>query len=97
MIIGTVIKQPREREDYDIDCRSAFNNDGNDFVVSASTIITPDDGQLAATPVVADGNTVKVWLQGGTVNAEYTVEVLVTTDAGRVKEDEILVKIVDFK
>lgn len=95
MIIGVIIKQPGERLDYDVDATPAFNNDGNDFVSQASVVITPPD-ELVVTPAISGTDAVKLWLQDGVDGTEYKIELTVETDAGRKKEDEILVQVMEF-
>ncbi len=93
MIIGVIIKQPNERLDWDVDARNAYNNDASDFV-SSTDINIVGDGNLTVTPII-DGHFVKLWVQGGNVG-EYKIELTVHTNAGRLKEDEIIVQIEDF-
>ena len=96
MIIGFIQKQPGETLDYDIDCTPAFNDDSTDFVSEVSVNML-GDGNLSVTPVIASPNSVKLWVTGGTDNERYVIEVTVTTDAGRVKEDEIEVLVQEFE
>jgi hypothetical protein len=96
MIIGVILKQPVEVLDYDIDATPMFNNDALDFVDSVTVDITPP-AELVITPVIFNnGQDIKLWLSAGNDGTEYKVEVNATSDAGRTKQDEILVNVEDF-
>ena len=95
MILEVIIKQPTDIIDYDIDATPIFNEDGSDFVTVVDTTVIPADA-CVATAVINGPDSVKVWLSGGVDGVTATVEVNVTTDAGRQKQDELHVKIKDF-
>ena len=91
MILGVFIKQPAEKLDYDFDY-SEWLDSSDDIAsvdVSADTGITVESNSIV-------GQRVKAYLSGGTHGSTYKVECTVTTDAGRIKQDEIKIKVKDF-
>jgi hypothetical protein len=88
-IIGKFSKQPVEVQDYDIDF-TEYLEFHNDYALShtafASTGIT-----IQASALV-DG-VVKVFVSGGTDGNTYKVSATITTQGGRVKQGDILVKV----
>jgi hypothetical protein len=99
MIIGVVIKQPWEVLDYDIDCRPAYNVDGDtDKVIDVAWSVTPDEPNgLEVEALIMGEDFVKCWFYGGNEDVDYMVELYVTTQAGRHKEDEIDVRIREYE
>jgi len=107
MIIGTILQQPNENLDYDILYEDFFaefpaEQDGEqDFIREE-----PDGLSAKVDPAEVDGVTAvvfkvnemrsKVVLQGGVSGMVYTVTVTMTSNAGRVKEDELIVVIEEF-
>ena len=90
-ILKKWIKQPAEKQDYDIGFAAwlaALSDTAASFVVTVETGIT------LVSSAMADG-VVKVWLSGGTNGTKYKVTATITTTAGRVKEDEILIDVVE--
>ena len=96
-------KQPTEVKDYDINSVDFFEGT-DDFWVLASFVIdsitvppleigpTPlADYELVGTPP----QIVKVWVGGGLDGEKYKVTALLTSDAGRVEEEEFYVKVKD--
>lgn len=94
MILGTVVQQPADNIDYDIDCTSLFNGDSDTL---SGVVVSVEPAGLTVTAAVADPNTAKVWIGGGTDKVRYIVTVVVTTTGGRIKEDEIEVEIEEFE
>ena len=102
MIIGTIIQQPNEVLDYEIQ----YDNFFKEFLTdeSADTILEPGglsvkvevEGELSATVFYVNDAKCKVVLQGGLTGTTYKVTVTMTSVAGRVKEDELLVIIEEF-
>jgi len=90
-ILKKWIKQPSEVQDYDISF-AAWLAALLDTAVSFT--VTVESGITLASSVLADG-VVKVWLSGGTNGTKYKVTVTITTTGGRVKEDEILIDVVE--
>jgi hypothetical protein len=89
-----VIQQPTDVLDYDIDVSALV--EGGDAIASVTAVITPS-GELTVSPIETDDETVKLWIgPDGIAGTTYKIEVTVTTDLGRVKQDEIKVKIKDY-
>jgi hypothetical protein len=101
MIIGKFTKQPAEVLDYDIDF-SEFLADG-DTLLSTGDPAVPSPLDVAVTPIgltlgptfVLGGVTLKQWLSGGTDGIKYKVTVTATSNAGRVKQVEFVIKVKD--
>lgn len=92
MILATFIKQPPEVLAYDVDFRpwlTALTDTASSVVVSVPAGITKDSHSMT------DG-VVTIWLSGGTAGASYKIDLTITTAQGRVKEDQIVIKIKDF-
>lgn len=89
---GTKLKQPNEKLDYDFDYTKWLIKSANDSISTVSATTSP--AGITATAVVIDnGNKVKLWAQGGTSSITYKVEITITTVGGRVKQDEIRIKV----
>ena len=93
MILGAIIQQPAERKDYDLDFTNWFGNSGDTLV---STEVTSSPAGLNVTAVIASPTRVKLWISEGVDGTEYSVEVTSTTAAGRIKQDELAVRILEF-
>ncbi len=101
MILGKFYKQPAENLDYDIDF-SEFLSDGDSLVSSGnppvpsplSVTVTPSGLSLGPT-FVLNGKSVKQWLSGGTNGIKYKITLTVTSNAGRVKQVEFVVRVKD--
>lgn len=89
MKLGTVTKQPAERFSYTIDYSEALTQDDNITTVSAS--VAPVG--LLVDNVGAYDPVVRFWAAGGESGVTYKVTVTVTTDDGRVFQDEVTFKI----
>ena len=90
-VLGAAVQQPNEVLDYDIDYTEFFDGEA-DVIASVATVVEPS-GTLNANGSVASDTVVKLWLQGGADGDEYFVTIRTTTSAGRVKEDELRVRI----
>lgn len=88
-VIASYIQQPAERLDYDVpyDVASA------DSVLSA--VVAVESSGLTVDSIVL-GNTVKLWVEGGTNGVSYKVTITTTTTLGRVKQDELKFRIKDY-
>ena len=101
MIIGKFQKQPAETLDYDIDF-SEFLADGDTLLTVGNppvpspldVVVSPADLMLGPT-IVIGGTTIKQWLYGGTDGVKYKVTITATSNAGRVKQVEFVVKVKD--
>ena len=94
-ILGVGIQQPEEILDYDI-FYDDWINIAIDQLTSVAINILPANSTLNVSAQLSGPDTVKLWVQGGNDGDEYTIEVTVTTTAGRVKQDELLITIQDF-
>ena len=90
-ILGTFVKQPAEQESYSID----FTDDmvGSDSIVGSTA--TVDVAGLTVVSSITVGKLIKTTVSGGTNLAKYKVTVTVTTNDGRILQDEFVVKIKD--
>jgi len=89
--LATFIKQPSEVQDYDIKFDTwlaAFSPPDT----ATSMTVTVDTGITMGTTSLTAG-IVKVWLSGGTHGTSYKVTASITTAGGRVKEDEVVIKV----
>lgn len=91
-MIGAFIKQPEEVESYSIDYSKDLTQGDN--VKSAVITVTPT-GLTVRSHVVKDPK-VRIWLSGGVNGESYKVTCTVTTEDGRVLQDEFRVKIKDI-
>lgn len=92
MILDTLIIQPNEKFDYDIDCTTLFNTNNLDTVDSVAVTVEPAGPTVSG--LVKDTTTVKVWIEPGAATpGTYTVEALITSVEGRKAEAEFIVVI----
>jgi hypothetical protein len=91
MIIGRPIKQPADVQDYDIDFSQWLPI--GDSLVSA-TVSTPTGITLDVFYVTSP--IVKIWVSGGVAGNSYKFQIIGTTDFGRVKETELVVKVKEY-
>lgn len=102
MIIGKFEKQPAETLDYDIDF-SEFLADGDTLVATGeppipsplNVVVSPAGLSLGPT-VVVDQKIIKQWVSGGTNGVKYKITITATSNAGRVKQVEFVIKVKDF-
>lgn len=102
MILGKFIKQPAETLDYDIDFAEFFT-DGDTIVsvgdppVPSPLSITVDvPGLTIGGTYVINGTIVKQWLSGGVDGGRYKVTITVTSNSGRVKQVEFMLRVKDI-
>lgn len=88
-ILATFDKQPADVQDYDIDFGPYLTGLGDTAVSHAVVVPT---GITLMSSGMTDG-VVKVWLSGGENRQKYKITVQVTTNGGRVKEAEIIIKV----
>jgi hypothetical protein len=93
MLLGVVIQQPSDSLDYDLDFSKWIGTSGD---VVASTAVTSNPVGLFVSAIVASPTRVKVWVSGGADGDEYSVEITTTTAGGRIKQDELAVRILEF-
>lgn len=94
-ILKKFTKQPAEVQDYDVDFSPWL--DGLADTISSFTAVSELEGEFGVPPTLETtahtGSRIKVWLSGGTDGAACKVTVRITTVGGRIKEDEIIVKV----
>ena len=90
--LATYKKQPTDRLDYDCDCSDVVGSD--DWIVNASTTVTPSGLTVSASIVTDD--LLKLWVSSGTTGTDYKVEFTITTNLGRIKQGEIKIKVREF-
>lgn len=96
MKLANFIKSPLERKRYTINYTDWL--DTGERVQSITFTVTPATGSaldIDAHTIAVDGLSVVFFANLGELGEVYTVEVLMTTDGGQVKEDEILFTIRD--
>lgn len=91
-MLGTVIKQPADVLDYDIDFER-WLTDGD--ALSSAVAVVDDDG-LTIDDVTVIGTVVKVWVSGGEDGATYKITATATTNDGRVKEEDFRIRVRNF-
>jgi hypothetical protein len=103
VILGTFYKQPAESLDYDIDF-SQFLTDGDTLLSTGNppvpspldVVVSPSGLTLGPTFVIESGKTIKQWLSGGTNGGKYKITLTATSNAGRVKQVEFVVRVKDY-
>lgn len=93
MKVGVVIQQPDEHLDYDFNYTDWFG-DTNDAIDTIEVASAP--AGLTLTGIKTSATAVKIWAGGGTDGDIYYVEVTITTTAGRVKQDELEIRIKEY-
>lgn len=92
MILSTYTKQPADTLDYDVDYTEWL--DAGDTLISAVTSVDVV-GLTVAAPMIV-GSKVKLWVSSGTHGTTYKVTLTVTTEHGRIKQDEVRFKLKDY-
>ena len=98
-ILETYEQQPAERLDYDVYYRNSPDGkedllDAGDYLDDTKTTIEVTPAGLTVTQItLRASDRVKLWVSGGTSGTKYKVTLTVTTDLGRIKQDEVLFKI----
>lgn len=92
-MLGTDMKRPDDRLDYDVDFARRGWLDESDTIIDASAHAEPAD--ISVDTVAVYGPVVKVWLSGGEAGRSYKINVIVSTAEGRVKEDTFQIRVVD--
>jgi hypothetical protein len=98
MILGTIIQQPGENLDYDVDYSRFFDLENayrvnilatNDAIKSATHTVEPVG--LVVVPAINTDTVLKLWISGAAADTTYKVTITVVTNTNRVKIDEIIV------
>lgn len=91
MILGTLIKQPAERRDIDLNFTKWLAKRPGDSLASATSEV--DLVGLTVESPVVDSPIVKQWFSGGEDGQMYKVTVTVTTTQGRIEQVEFKVRV----
>ena len=101
-ILKTYTQQPSEYLDFDVYYRNSPDKAPNwlstgDYLDASKTVVsvTPEGLEVINTTLRTQ-DCVKVWVSGGTPGVRYKVTIKVTTDLGRIKEDELVFRIRDY-
>ena len=64
---------------------------------SESPYLVPTQPGVTTTAILTDSDTtVKLWVEGGVAGTTYKVEVVASSTLGRIKEDEVKIKVKEF-
>jgi hypothetical protein len=100
MLLGKFNKQPAEREAYAIEYEDDLAK--GDTIAPAPLVeivaqgAMPDTSAPVLFAVDVTATRVTLWIGGGTVRQTYKVTVTATTVAGRILQDEFILKIKDY-
>lgn len=100
MIIGTILQQPQEVLDYDVDYTGFFSSTDTlltDSIADAGStaVVTPDEN--VAIEIVKSSDTVlKLIISSVKADTEFKITIKMVTHSGRVKEDELILVGIDF-
>ncbi len=98
MLLGTFLKQPADRLDYDFDYSEWLT--ANDNLASAVVDVFPNDsleiGGLQVDHVTVIDPILKIWLRAGRNGIIYKLTITATTEDGRIKQDEFKIKVKDI-
>ena len=101
MLLGKLVKQPVERQNYFVKY-GEYLQEGEVVVsiVGTSTLLDTitdplvvDDFALIGPVIMTNSENVEFWLEGGLDGMNYKLEFTATTSFGNVKQDEFKVKI----
>ena len=93
-VVGTFTQQPNDVLDYDVNFTD-FLSDG-DVIVGATVTVAPLGLTVTAPVVIDSSRRVKLWVQGGSSGVTYKIDLRITTALGRVKEDEVRMRIKEY-
>ncbi len=87
--LGTIMKQPREILDFDVDYTTTLA--GRTSLLTTATSESAPAGLTLTTTVYPETKRVKTVFSGGTDGLTYKITVLTNTDDGLKYEDEVTV------
>ena len=90
--LNTFTKQPADRLDYDFDYKAFLL--GNDTIIDA--VFTAEPVGLGTDTPVVEPKYAKIWVYGGVAGTTYKITCTVTTEHGRVKQDEIKIRVKEY-
>lgn len=91
-MLGIKQKRPADVLDYDLSYEDWLTDD--DTITTVTTTVSPT-GELEVDSVQVANPDVKVWVSGGENGATYDVNVTISTDGGRVKEECFKIRVKD--
>jgi hypothetical protein len=93
MNLGTIEKQPREKQNYFIRYKDYLQT--GETVSAVTYFLSGDDDALViqGPTIRTDNESLEFWVAEGTDYARYLLEVKITTSLGNEKEDEITIKV----
>ena len=94
MLVGVKIKQPDERLDYDFIYDDWFGTSGD--TIDSVEVNVVGTGTLDVELAISEPTVQKIWVQGGSAGEVYKIEVTITSVAGRVKQDELEIRIQEY-
>lgn len=89
-ILDTIIKQPREILDFDIDYTTVLAGRTDTIISKVVEVDPPGELTLVSSDIIT-GNKIKVVFSLGLDTSAYKVTVLATSSAGLVYEDEVTI------
>ena len=101
-IIGTILQQPHELLDYDIDYTGFFSS--IDYMVDDSistaadactAVVTPDMG-VNCQVVRSSDKVLKIIVSNVAADVEFKITVTMVSERNRIKEDELILVGIDF-
>lgn len=96
-MLGVYPKQPRETQFYTLEYNCWLDATIPELLTGTPTVfVSPTTAPaLVVTPLIQNNTQVRLTVAGGVDGTKYKLEVLVDTDAGQIKEDELYIKVVD--
>ena len=92
MKLGSWVKQPQEREVFEISLQEAL--EVGDRLTNAVLSVSPAGLVIDDYTVLNDA--VKIWVLSGVAATDYRITALITTLAGRSLEDFVIIKVRQF-
>lgn len=92
MAIKTFTKQPGDRLDYVL--QGADWLDG-DTITSVSASFRSNDANVAIDACAHSGEAVTTWVSGGTDGEQSQITLTISTAAGRIKEAEFRIRVIE--
>jgi hypothetical protein len=92
MRLGSVVKQPGERRQYAFGYSDALISGD---VLATAVLKSVEPAGLTVDTVSVDGANAVFWAESGVSGERYWVTLTVTTNAGEIFEDELLVKVAE--
>ena len=92
MRLGTITKQPVDRQSYFVDY-AGYLQDEEVVVGATMTVDILGELYIIQPVVVPGGKSVEFWLEAGVNGSVYALEITANTSKGNIKQDEIRVKV----